>query len=176
MEASSAFGLAAQRVLDWRQQMATKKQSKKSVAKAKITNGKMEILGKPVEHVGTIDDLIGKARKPKTPKTEKAVKEPTLAVEFRVLSLPPTLWGSLKDKAAENKSSTRVEMRRLLDTELAKLVEELQTLGFNGRDNGKRVRASLDASIIGDLAAASGKVGVASVELLRLVLARGLDK
>lgn len=132
-------------------------------------------------HFPEVKIVVGADTKPHDEKAVKEarqgngkvkVKEAALAPIFRVISLPDDTWQGLKKLADKNNTSTRVEIGIALREELDPLVGALNSLGFTKKENDHKVRASLDAWILGELGKASDKTGVAAVELLRLVLAK----
>jgi hypothetical protein len=106
------------------------------------------------------------------PPAEKT-EQPKLAPVFRVITLPKELWEDVKANVGKDGASTREIIRHALDGYLPVLVDGLSDLGLRGDIKcDKRIRASLDADILGKLHAASTQCGLPMTTLLVLALMR----
>ena len=169
--------------------MKVKATSKKATKQSK----KGKIAGLPVESGQTIAGLLGddakprKARKAKgkagkavvpalgishTLKSVEALAQPEKPepVTYRVIHLPAALWGDMVEVARTRKGSTRQIIREAIDADLFVVVKELQAVGMGVAQVEKRIRSSLDRTILAALAKAKQETGVPAITLLRLVL------
>lgn len=154
---------------------ATLKRAAKGTTKnTSKTSGKVEVAPQAPKAKGSQTKAIAEA--PKQAPAKPSPKAPQLAVTFRVMPLPASLWAALKTTTHKAKKSTREGIHEAIKNHLGKLTEELVGMGFNGKKDAKRLRLSLDADILGSLSRASGACGISMTDLLKLVLIRQLTE